>query len=378
MARFRMMFGVVLVAICSTLPECLPSENENSHGKKWRYVIAGIRYERERLTSGQVLVTGDHSVLWRACDGFRVPVQFDHAFDYNTQLFRFSQSDLLPQSLSPYSEKQRKAILMKHKGVRGASPEGVEWIARPIGGVVVHTPEYDLLQDNSKNIFTRVAPGTAFNADVKEWDVRCFGLLDYDAMKRGYALPSVIHGYENIAECRSIELESSGLIHIRYGLDEMEWDLWIDEKQGMTPIRMRRFDHNRTEHVESSACHVSWKELNGAWVPTSMKIWGVSERGFRHDYEMTLEWSHVNEPLDPKLFTPAGITESKSALVADMRLGPTVVERVSPLPLPEATPKPVVTKPPFRLGWIVLGHLVVGGCLSLWYYFRKTKRQPMA
>ena len=44
---------------------------------------------------------------------------------------------------------------------------------------------------------------------------------------------------------------------------------------------------------------------------------------------MTIEWKSVNEPLDPMLFSPEGIADA-NAFMADMRLGPGVLERVKP------------------------------------------------
>ena len=110
-------------------------------------------------------------------------------------------------------------------------------------------------------------------------------------------------------------------------------------------------------------------------VPVSFQIRMMHEQKYPEGYDLTLEWSHVNEPLNPKVFTPAGITESAGALVADMRLGQVVVERINPMPVSIASPKPVASNARSRLGWILLAQLIAGGGFAWWYYRRKARRQ---
>ena len=103
----------------------------------------------------------------------------------------------------------------------------------------------------------------------------------------------------------------------------------------MTPVSISRKDLNDSLK-EVSRNDVVWKEINGVMVPVSFGIRMLNKQKYPKGYDLKLEWSHVNEPLDSKVFTPAGITESCGALVADMRLGQVVVEQINPLPVPIA------------------------------------------
>ena len=213
---------------------------------------------------------------------------------------------------------------------------------------------------------------------MREWDLAALGLVDWNYFEGEYHLLDILNSYETRLTCHSVEANNSGLSCLilrsdwQPNADSVEWEIWIDENRGMSPISISRKDLNDSLR-ETSRSDVSWKEINDVMVPIAFRINDLDDPEITEGYDLTLEWSHINEPLDPKLFTPAGITENKSALIADMRLGQVVVEKVNPLPL--AADTVVKPKPPSRLGWIVLGHLVAGGCLSWWYSRRKSRRQ---
>ena len=345
-----------------------------------RFLLTGMRAEREKLRSGQVVMTGEHWSTWPALGTVRLSVRFDVYFDHDSRSYRYTQRDYVPYVSEGLDPQAKARFLTRSDLPHGTTPEGVEWVTTGDGGTIVHTPEYDLHNSTGHPHVTRQAPGTVEGYTVREWDLAALGLLDWQALEDGFRLNDILNAYETVWKCHSVETNPAGMSCLKLRsewnpkADSVEYEIWIDEKQGMTPVSIARKDLNNSLK-ETSRSDVGWKKINGVMVPVSFRVNMVHKPGYAEGYDLTLEWSHVNEPLEPKVFTPAGITESPGSMVADMRLGQVVVERVHPLPV--ATPKPVKPKPPSRLGWIVLGHLIAGSIFAWWYYRRKARRQSV-
>ncbi len=357
------------------LPQATPlwSADDSVAEKHRNYLIAGMRAEREKLRSGHAILTGEHAINSPDVQGFRVPVRYEIAFDYDSRSFRYTQSDFSPHAIPIRPLRVKAANPDRPELGRGKTTEGREWAARASGGTVVHTPEYDLHRPIDSRLIARLAPGNLGRTSVKEWDMTALGLMDWPTFERGLKRDEILDAAGSQLQCHSVDVDASGISRLKVRSDWTEYEMWIDEKQGMTPIRISRKDL-RDSLKETSRSDVSWKLQNGVWVPESFRIEDFLELGSTQSYVMTIEWKSVNEPLDSKLFSPEGITDDK-AFMTDMRLGPGVLERVKPKPLPVIVPKPVKLKPPSRLGWIVLGHLVACGLFAWWYYRRKSRRQ---
>ena len=379
MVRVMNLPSWVIVVLC-LLTQARPSGSaDRSVAEKRRsYLITGVQAEREKLRSGQVVMTGEHWSTWPALGTVRLSVRFDVYFDHDSRSYRYTQRDYVPYVSQGLDPQTKARFLARTDLPHGTTPEGVEWVTTGDGGTVVHTPEYDLYNSTGHPHVTRQAPGTVEGYTVREWDLVALGLLDWQALDGGFRLNDILNAYETVWKCHSVETNTAGMSCLKLRsewnpkADSVEYEIWIDEKQGMTPISIARKDLNDSLK-EKSRSDVGWKKVNGVMVPVSFRVNIVHKPEYTEGYDLTLEWSHVNEPLDPKVFTPAGITESPGAMVADMRLGQIVVERVHPLPI--ASPKLVHPKPSTWLGWIVLGHLIAGGGFAWWYHRRRAKRQ---
>ncbi len=370
MPRISQLF-CLLITTFMVFDSCIAVDDTNSQRRS--YLFAGMRSGREMLRTGRVVMLGEHYKKWKGDQEFRVPVRYEIVFNRDSLSFRFTQNDYKPEADSitgdnKHTDAHGKAL------PTGVTAKGEKWVCREIGGTVVHTTAYDLHCPIDSPLVTRLGPGMATGTAIKEWDIQAFGVLEYAAFSKGMSLDEALKAMKSRLECQSADIDDTGISRLKLTSDTTQYELWVDELHGMTPIRISRTDLRGVKR-ETSRCDVSWKEINGCWVPTTMRIWGNLREKDYESYDLTMEWSHVNEPLDPKLFTPAGITESKTAMVADMRLGQVVLERVIPQPLPVATPKPVAPKPPSRLGWILLAQLIAGGGFAWWYYRRKARRQ---
>ena len=365
-----------IIVTLGLLIQAQPSWSADSAVMEQRrsYLLSGMVAEREKIRSGHVVITGEHSSSSSDTEEFRFPVRYEIYFDRTASKYRYSQLDYIRVSRSAGKAKRAKAPKLSpiDKTIEEEAGKTVE-----IGGTVVHTPEYDLHRPIDSTTVSRLGSGAATGTAIREWDVRAFGLLDWFSFARSSNLDSALHGLGVRTKCHSVEIGPSGYSVVKVRSDDYEWEIWVDESQGMTPIRLSRTELSGDMRVTSTS-DVSWSLINGVWVPASIQISGTTvNSGTQEKYELKLDWSHVNEPLDPQVFTPKGITND-SALVADIRLGPVLLERVVPRPLPVVPPIPAQPKPnpktPLPFGWIVLANLVAGGGVASWYYRRKSRR----
>ena len=375
-ATLRIACYAVMLTL-SQITHSFAGGNSNNESNR-SYIISGMRAEREKLLTGQLVMRGEHLVRAKGEAGFVVPIQFHLVFDHVTSSYRYNQTE----AKRPPKNQTGASKNVIPKSPKMATVEEAEWQSRKVGGTLVRTNEYDLHLALNSSVVTRLSPGEAEGTLIYEPDVRCAGLLGLLAFERSVPFQKALEAYEHKLSIHSIHRTASGLWELKYRHDDTETEMWVDESHGMTPIRLIVRDlrewpkeMNRKEIV--STTEVDWKLINNNWVPISLRMSATSPIGSFESYELTVEWSNVNEPLDPKIFTAAGIVDSDNAIVMDMRLGPIVMEQVKPKPLPVAvtTPKPVQPKPPSRLGWIVLGHLVAGGGFAWWYYRRRARRQ---
>ncbi len=352
--------------------------SEDGVAEKRRYVAAGMRAEREKLRSGQVEMRGLHSKITAAYPEYRVPVRFLYEFDHDRLRYRHETRDYMPMTVNLIQSKLMAEAKANLDLPRGVNAKGEDWVSYEIGGGVVNTPEYTLFRSCGATKIDRLPPGTAGKTAVREMDVRTFGLSDWHTFVTGVPLDKCVDAFEGIYGGPSVESEGNGISRFRFNLVEGElmWEMWVDELRGMTPIRTVRTELT-DGHWESSRSEVTWEPMGGTWVPKTFMIRSDYRAGSTTELALTLDWKSVNEPIDPKRFTAAGLVESHDeiTLVADTTLGKVVIEPVNPLPVRLFQPKATPPQPPSWFGWIVLGHLIAGGGFAWWYYRRKSRRQ---
>ncbi len=375
---------LVMVTLCGTHLVSSAFCDDELVLKKRLFVAAGMRAEREKLRSGHVIYSGEHASHSKDIPNYRVPVRFEYYFDHESRRFRHQTRDYRPFRNDTDESKKLAATRQEKQLPHGVTSDGQAWVTFEVGGIVVNTPEYSLYKSCDAGHVDRLPPGTAGYTSVREIDVRILGMTDWLQFNRQSTLDRCVDGFENKYHCDSVIREANSISHFRFSLfKESTLEFWIDELRGMTPIRMVRTELKEGNR-ESARSECTWEQVKDVWVPTAFMIRMAHKSGASEELALTLNWESVNEPLDPKVFTAAGLAESDTEikLIIDMRLGQVVIEPAIPpsLPLPSAMPmaktvKQVPPKPPSRLGWIVLGHLIAGGVFAWWYYRRKSRRQ---
>ena len=77
-----------------------------------RFLLSGMRAEREKLRSGQVVMTGEHwSNTTLTLGMMRLPVRFEVYFDHDSRSYRYTQQDYEPYATEGM-EPQMKARLL--------------------------------------------------------------------------------------------------------------------------------------------------------------------------------------------------------------------------------------------------------------------------
>lgn len=339
------------------------------------FLLSGMRSEREKLVAGRTVIRGEHLYRSKAIGECRVPVLFDIAFDYKSKLFRHCRSDYRPVNTRLIGPEQYLAAENKTPFIkgRGTDKDCVDWIAIEDKASVVRTPMYDLHRRAESVQVTRLPPGSAQGV-VDEWDMRCLGLLDFPSLVACSSFDETLDAYGNRLKCIAVNTDESKVSRLIMQFEGGEYEIWIDEEHGMTPIRISQYETGKVRREMSSAV-VGWKHMSNTWVPNSMRVWESDSNNTYQSFELLLEWLSVNEPLDPKLFTASGLVDAPGSVVADTTLGTMIIESVVPKTLPDIAPKPVAPKPSSGLGWIVLGHLIAGGVFSWWYSRRKSRSQ---
>ena len=84
-----------IIVTLGLLPQATPSwsADQSMAEKRRSYLLTGMRAEREKLRSGQVVMAGDH---WRdstVLGKFRISVRFEVSFDNDARVYRFTQRD---------------------------------------------------------------------------------------------------------------------------------------------------------------------------------------------------------------------------------------------------------------------------------------------
>ncbi len=347
---------------------------DDSVAEKCRFLAAGMRAEREKLRSGQVEMRGEHSHLSREFPNFRVPVRFRYDFDHTSRRYRHETRDYIPYDMNAsdagYLADEKANRDLPH----GVTAKGIQWYFREVGGTTVHTPEYSLFKMCHARHVDRLPPGTPGILRIREMDVRVFGMTDWMLFAMREPFDSLINCFENVYSGPSIESDEHGVSHISFkpgGVVLLE--IWVDELHGMTPIRLVRTELLQNNRV-SSRSDVTWESKGGTWVPTSFMIRTDAGSESTEELALTLEWKTVNEPLDPKIFTAAGVAEgdNKIRLVADMTLGKMIIEPVIAPPIKVVLPKPLTANPPSRFWWIILAN-VIGVGVAWWFYRRRSR-----
>ncbi len=370
----------IIAALCLLSSISFAGSADDSVGEKHRFLISGMRAEREKLRSGRVEMLGEYSKPSKDFPEFRVPVRFLYLFDHDQSRFRHETRDFRPKIIKPIRSKRLDDATENSELPRGVTAAGEKWVSVEIGGTIVHTPEFSLFRSCGTSVIDQLPPGTVGHTAVLEMDIRTFGLTDLLMFQTGTPLARCLNALESKYPEPAIENEANGISRFRFNFHgEVLWEIWVDEIHGMTPIRSVRTELKEGKR-ESSRSEVTWQRIHDVWVPSTFSIRMSSRSTMDRELSLIMNWESVNQPLEAKLFTARGLAEADQTIqvVADTSLGQVVIEPAIQLPMPSVTisasMKPVKPDSSSRFWWIILAN-VIGVGVAWWFIRRWARRQ---
>ena len=199
--------------LCSAIDGGQDTAKPQSDEAVVRYLLVGMKDQRERLVSGVFRAYGKRSVVQPDGANLDGPVELFCAFDYAHSLLRFDRLEPVANEKGKLAPRQTKFI---------------------------HSPTKDFYwdEDQTKALFV-VPKGSDGRNNGKPFDVRVLGLVYLNQLDKGITLSFAC---QRLLDATPKNL--TGVIHEANGIYRVSWKnkfveekLWIDEKRGFSPIR---------------------------------------------------------------------------------------------------------------------------------------------
>ncbi len=369
MWAFKLIYPLLITVALLTCRAGIQAADLSEASSLSEFVMGGMRAERDAIRSGIVTITGSRSENGKAWGTFNVNVKYVVSFDYDKNLFRFDESDYRmvwadSPGVKPVDESMTSNL------PEGKDASGRKWVTVESGGALVRTNEYDLVRGIDSTMINRLPAGVVNDTSVHVFDVRALGLMGLIEFQQGKTVDVLLNVMDKIH--MTIEpLQSPKGYRCEYSNTELKQEFWIDETKGMSPFRWQT---TRSGQVTFQS-DTEWKAIDNIWLPSTYTMTDKNLTDVEKSWHLVFEWDQVNLPLDPQLFTAAGLATDENAAVVDLTLGMPVLEPAFPMPLPKLPPmKPVNPNSRSRWGWIILAN-VVGGGVAWWFFRRRAKSQ---
>ena len=323
-------------------------------------VLSGIDAERGRLKQGSFAITGTESVLER--DGVTTlrPFQIDSTFSHPTQRVFFQhvgEQEIYRNERYADLEVNRIICLLPDRTFHFTNIPESPWIAV----VGPNTPSF------------RGMKGTRGYLDP-----RCLGLITTSQMYRGISFEKAMSDFAaSLRDGYTLQHIGDNVYRFRRVFATNKPDtitgrrsVYVDASKGFSVIRdisevgaigengehvfpvSAYFSSHPIEDSDEvaekmraltpdvrSQIDVSWEEINGVWVPSSVKAFQLTQdfdkdaqgdlvilsgRSVKSEFSGRIHWSSVNEPIDESVFHYDNFDVPPSTPVFDVRNGGSV------------------------------------------------------
>lgn len=351
-----------------------------------KFVIAGLKSNRESLRSGVFTANGFLVQGVPSMDDITGEVQIYCAFDFDRGLFRFERK-----------EPQRKivevdAAFLKRMEENALRPEEIAQLRTRSAAQGQHYVTAKYIETPKSTVHWRSGSprmvsvhGTDKRAlgiqNTKAFDVRNLGLAMSLNLENLTPYEKLIAAYDkySIVEARMVS-DTQRLISWVFGPDQtLKITLLIDVTQGFSPVRLEfsERDNDGKWGQPNLWNDLTWIRVSGVWVPKTHSFENRNGLPRLDSSKLDFTWESVNEKLPDKMFSAEGLEESKESFVMDVRLG---VDKAITVSRPQelqaiidSHPKEIRTVPRslWRSYWLWSGvGLVFGGGVLWWFRFR--------
>lgn len=267
--------------------------------EQFAFLVNGMKFEREKMITGIVRGKGERTLV-REIDGRSVtdtgPVEYFLAFDFQEGSHRIDRYESNFREKGGY-DRWLAQYIEKNDSIEYCSsllddrPLAVVFVARPKEG------DYDFRN----------------NRYCGPLDIRLVGMLRLGHFTYGGATPfdqRMENHRKRIPEV--LVEEEKGIYRYEYHQRVEERGelrksvLWIDARNGFTRRRslsIWEFDSRKEEPWIVSDTRVSWKKMNGVWVPVDISFEKNLPIEENERLVMAFDWENINKPVDKDLFT---------------------------------------------------------------------------
>lgn len=291
-----------------------------------KYLMAGIRDQRNSLDSGIVRVNGSRVDRDEQYGDLRGELSLFIAFDRGFELLRFDR-------LEPFRLYDGK--------------DNDSWSAGVRGGQFARSSDHMITFQRGADRITIRPPSEKPPVWAKAFDLRAVGLYFNYEVESKTSFDEIWQYYSDIP-IEHVTEESSGVFRVSALMSPArQRTIWIDSNRGFWPTKLELSrKKSGLDGLYWDAPHVvsivEVERIDDVWVPRQYEVVSKS----RHDI-LNFEWECVNYPVDPVLFTEAGFEQTGAHSVVGTTLGrPIVKEKLNSL----AQPK-VKNQWPNRIFW---------------------------
>ena len=268
--------------------------------ERFQFLIDGMKFEREKLVSGIVRGKGERTLTRKVGEQTitnTCPVEYFLAFDFlegkqrvDRHEPRFKENDSFDLCLGQYIE--TNDAIMYCSSVQGDIGTGIIFVARPKEG------DYDFRNKNY----------------CHPLDIRNIGLLDLWRFTHGDTRSFDTRISEHKQRIPDVLVEEeNGIVRYEYHQRVEEQKelmrrsvLWMDTKNGFTLRRTSsnwEFDSRKDQPWDTCEDRISWKKIDGVWVPTEIVFENNLSVGEKERFVMAFDWQSINKPVDREYFT---------------------------------------------------------------------------
>jgi len=360
----------------------------------FRFLIDGMKTNRLALRQGVFRAHGRRVLERPNAPRIEGPVEIYCAFDFPAQKLRFDRSE--PERV------ETRVIVKDAKKVKKRAdlkdPSNIVEVLEPkqdseeSAGKYVHTPKETLSmrkivvygEKGPWNHIEVTSPDKRPPDWLKPFDVRVLGLDYWATLVSGFRATNGERAftlYDKVLVDDASEV-SDGLYRFRLRRpigSNSRFSLLIDAKHGVTVVRM---DHQKRSQTGAGdgwdepfdQCELTWKELNGVWVPETMVASNRQGKGMLEQYDLSFAWESVNQPVDDVVFTVKGLEAPPMTYVVDVRSGKPVTTEIIGRSEVFAKARQEVTSP-WAAVRVVLAVLtiVVLAALSFWIILKRRR-----
>ncbi|MDR1478207.1 MAG: hypothetical protein LBJ00_04630 [Planctomycetaceae bacterium] len=141
--------------------------------------------------------------------------------------------------------------------------------------------------------------------NAKPFDIRALGFFNFIGPYWEISYPTYSSDILFNSELLTYKKEPNGIVLLEYKYKFSTRKFWIDSQNGYTLVRA---EYNSIDTIE-----LSWKKLNGVWVPESFQLF--STEGYFANWK--IDWHSVNVPVPDEYFDPEKMSEKVAFFVSE-------------------------------------------------------------